>query len=182
MQAHHGAIVVQSEPGRGSDFELYFPCAEESAAALGTTEASGPASEGRSRHILYIDDDEGQLFGSKRMLERWGYRVSAYLEQREALDAVLAGKLRFDLVVTDFNMPGATGLEIARAIHSVLPDLPVIMVSGYITDDLRAQAESAGVRQLIAKPQDLEELRDAVQSIFFPLTKAPDRNQPGQQP
>ncbi|MEX2197462.1 MAG: ATP-binding protein [Burkholderiales bacterium] len=180
MQAHQGVIVVQSEPGRGSAFELYFPCADESAATLGTTEAAGPASEGRGRHILYIDDDEGQLFGSKRILERWGYRVSAYLEQREALDAVLAGKLRFDLVVTDFNMPGATGLEIARAIHNALPDLPVIMVSGYITDALRAQAESAGVRHLIAKPQDLEELRDAVQGIFFPLTKAPDRHQPRQ--
>jgi len=78
----------------------------------------------------------------------------------------------------DFNMPGATGLEIARSIHNTLPDLPVIMVSGYITDALREQAESAGVRQLIAKPQDLEELRDAVQSIFFPFTKTSDRNQP----
>jgi two-component system, cell cycle sensor histidine kinase and response regulator CckA len=178
MQAHQGVIVVQSAPGRGSAFELYFPCADDSAAALGTTEAAGPTSEGRGRHILYIEDDEGQLFASKRMLERWGYRVSAYLEQREALDAVLAGKLRFDLVVTDFNMPGATGLEIARAIHNALPDLPVIMISGYITDALRAQAESAGVRQLIAKPQDLEELRDAVQSIFFLPTETPDRNQP----
>ena len=178
MQSHQGVIVVHSEPGRGSRFELYFPCADDVAAALGTTETAGPASEGRGRHILYIDDDEGQLFASKRMLERWGYRVSVYLEQREALDAVLTGKLRVDLVVTDFSMPGTSGLEIARAIHSALPDLPVIMISGYITDALRAQAASAGVRELIAKPQDMEELRDAVQNIFFPAAKTLDRNQP----
>jgi CheY-like chemotaxis protein len=112
------------------------------------------------------------------MLERWGYRVSAYFEQREALDAVLSGKLRVDLVVTDFNMPGTSGLEIAKAIRAALPDLPVIIVSGYINDALRTQAAAAGVRELIAKPQDREELRDAVQNIFYPLGKVSDRDRP----
>jgi PAS domain S-box-containing protein len=168
MQAHHGEIVVHSEPGKGSTFELYFPCADEAAAALGTIEPARPTSEGRGRHILYIDDDESQLFASKRMLERWGYCVSAYIEQREALDAVLAGKLRFDLVVTDYSMPGTSGLEIARTIHDARPKLPVIMVSGYITDELRRQAASAGVRELIGKPQDLEVLRDAVHRLMAP--------------
>ncbi len=178
VQAHEGVIVVHSELGRGSRFELYFPRASEMAAALGTTEDAGPASEGRGRHILYIDDDQPQLFANKRMMERWGYRVSAYFEQREALDAVLAGKLRVDLVVTDFNMPGTSGLEIARAIRDALPDLPVIMVSGYINDALRTQAAAAGVRELIAKPQDREELRDAVQNIFYPPATTPDLKRP----
>lgn len=178
MQAHEGVIVVHSEPGKGSRFELFFPCANGVAAASDTTETAGRASEGRGRHILYIDDDQPQLFASKRMMERWGYRVSAYFEQREALDAVLSGKLRVDLVVTDFNMPGTSGLEIARAIRDALPDLPVIMVSGYINDALRTQAAAAGVRELIAKPQDREEFRDAVQNIFYPPAKMPDRNRP----
>jgi CheY-like chemotaxis protein len=52
------------------------------------------------------------------------------------------------------------------------------MVSGYINDALRTQAAAAGVRELIAKPQDREELRDAVQNIFYPVGKMPDRNQP----
>jgi len=178
MQTHGGVIVVRSEPGKGSRFELYFPCVNDVPAAPDTIEAAGPASEGRGRHILYIDDDQPQLFASKRMLERWGYRVSAYFEQREALDAVLSGKLRVDLVVTDFNMPGTSGLEIARAIRDALPDLPVILISGYINDALRTQAAAAGVRKLIAKPQDQEELRDAVQDIFYPPAKTPDRNRP----
>lgn len=169
VQAHAGAIVVHSEPGKGSRFELYFPCANEVAAVPDTIEPAGPVAEGRGRHILYIDDDQPQLFASKRMMERWGYRVSAYFEQREALDAVLSGKLHADLVVTDFNMPGTSGLEIARAIRDALPDMPVIMVSGYVTDELRREAAAVGVRQLITKPQDREELRDAVQNIFYPF-------------
>jgi two-component system cell cycle sensor histidine kinase/response regulator CckA len=176
-QALEGVIVVHSEPGKGSQFELYFPCANEVTAVPDTIEAAGQAAEGRGRHILYIDDDQAQLFASKRMLERWGYRVSAYFEQGEALDTVLSGNHRIDLVVTDFHMPGTSGLEIARAIRDARPDLPVIMVSGYINDALRTQAAAAGVRELIAKPQDREELRDAVQNIFYPVDKMPDRNQ-----
>jgi two-component system cell cycle sensor histidine kinase/response regulator CckA len=169
MQAHEGAIVAHSELGRGSRFELYFPRAQAVADTLGMTEDAGPTSEGRGRHILYIDDDEAQVFLIKRMLERWGYRVSAYLEQREALDALLAGEHRFDLVVTDFNMPGISGLDVARAIRDARPKVPVIVVSGYITDALRAQAAAAGVRELISKPHEVEELRDAVQRHMPPL-------------
>ena len=167
MQSHDGAIVAHSEPGKGARFELYFPRASESAAALGTTEKAGPASEGRGQQILYIDDDEAQVFMLKRMLERWGYRVSAYLEQREALAVLLAGA-HFDLVVTDFNMPGMSGLAIARQIRDARPGLPVIVVSGYITDALRAEAAAAGVRELIAKPHEIEELRDVVQRLIPP--------------
>lgn len=171
VQAHAGAIVVHSEPGNGSRFELYFPHSNDAGSAPVTNDVSRGTAEGRGRHILYIDDDQPQLFASKRMIERWGYRVSAYFEQREALDAVLSGTLRVDLVVTDFNMPGTSGLEIARGIHDALPDLPVIMISGYVNDELRTQAAAAGLRELIAKPQDLEELRDAMQNIFYPLDR-----------
>ncbi len=167
MQAHEGTIVVHTEPGNGSRFELYFPRAGE-AAALGTIENAGTASEGRGQHILYIDDDESQVFLIKRMLERWGYRVSAYIEQLDALGALLRGEQRFDLVITDFNMPGLSGLEVARKIRDARPDLPVIMVSGYVTDELRAQAEAAGVRELISKPPEVEELRDVVHRLLTP--------------
>ena len=168
MQAHEGAIVAHSEPGKGSAFKLYFPPAREVAATLGISEEAGAASEGRGQHILYVDDDEAQVFLVKRMLERWGYRVSAYLEQREALDALLADAPHFDLVLTDFNMPGLSGLEVARAIRDARPNLPVIVISGYITDELRARAAEVGVRDLIAKPHEVEELRDTVHRLLKP--------------
>ncbi|MDP1675208.1 MAG: response regulator [Burkholderiales bacterium] len=171
MQAHDGAILVHSEPGKGSRFELYFPRADEAVAALPVNaETAATSEEGRGLHILYIDDDEAQVYMLKRMLERWGYRVSAYIEQREALSAVLAGNIRFDLVVTDFNMPGMSGLEIARAIRDAQPDLPVIVVSGYITDALRAEAAAAGVKQLISKAHEVEELRDVLQGLVLRST------------
>jgi len=169
MQAHEGAIFVHSEPGKGSRFEVYFPHASGAVATLATPEKADAVGEGRGRHIVYIDDDEAQLFLIKRMLERWGYRVSAFLEQGEALAALRTGE-SVDMVVTDFNMPGISGLEVARAIRAARPQVPVIVVSGYITELLRTQASAAGVRELISKPHEVDELRDAVQRHLAPPT------------
>jgi CheY-like chemotaxis protein len=168
MHAHAGVIIAHSEPGRGSRFELYFPCASGDVAGATPPEEPGEASEGHGQHILYIDDDEGQVFLNKRLLERWGYKVSAYIEQREALDVLLSGKVNFNLVITDYNMPGVSGLEIARAIREAKVEVPVIMVSGYVTDALRAQARTAGVRELLSKPSDAEEFRDAIHRVLAP--------------
>jgi CheY-like chemotaxis protein len=168
MHAHQGAILVSSEPGKGSRFELYFPSSVASAGALGPSEVSGPASEGCGQQILYVDDDESQMFLLKRMLERWGYSVHTYREQREAIEAVKAGEIRFALVITDFKMPGLSGLEVACAVREARPELPVIMISGYINDELRAQATSAGIRELFSKPHEVEDLRDAVQRLIPP--------------
>lgn len=168
MQSHDGVIVTHSEPGRGSRFELYFPTERALVDALGNTESARPASEGRGQHIIYIDDDESSAFLFKRLLERWGYRASIYQEQREALDAICSGDIRADLVVTDFNMPGLSGLDVARAIGKALPDVPVIMVSGYVTAELRIEAAATGVRALFSKPVNMEELRDLLQELVPP--------------
>ncbi|HUF21434.1 MAG TPA: response regulator [Burkholderiales bacterium] len=167
MQAHHGAIDVHSEPGKGSRFELYFPVAGVLTEVSVAIEAASAASEGGGRHVLYIEDDDSQRFLMKRLLERWGYRVSAFAEQRSALDALHTGE-RIDLMITDFNMPGMSGLEVARAALEVRPDLPVILVSGYITDAVRTAATAAGASEVLPKPLDMEELRDTMQRLTPP--------------
>jgi len=68
-------------------------------------------------------------------------------------------------VVTDRNMPGISGLEVARELSRLRPELPVVLASGYITEELRAHALQAGVRQLIYKPNTVEELCDVVQRL-----------------
>jgi PAS domain S-box-containing protein len=171
MQNHAGAILVSSAPGKGSRFELYFPTAGSTVATLSPHELAGPSSEGAGQKILYLDDDESQLFMVKRMMERWGYSVVTYREQREAIEAVKAGEIYFELVITDFKMPGMSGLDVARALRDLRPELPVLMVSGYINDPLRAQATAAGVRELFSKPHEEEDLRDAVQLLLPPPTR-----------
>ena len=118
---------------------------------------SAPAP-GQGRRILYVDDDEAIVFLMTRLLERQGYRVSGHTDAREALAAVRAQPEEFDLAVTDYNMPGLSGLEVARALREIRPDLPVALASGYITEELRAEAPAAGVIELVYKPNTVDEL------------------------
>jgi two-component system, cell cycle sensor histidine kinase and response regulator CckA len=173
VQAHDGAIVVRSEPGSGSRFELYFPHAAAGTTPMAAEQGVGASEEGRGRNILCIDDDESQIFLIRRTLERSGYRVSACLDQREALDLLRSSPRPFDLVVTDFNMPGMNGLDLARAILKTHPALPVVVLTGYITDTLRAQAAEAGIAELISKPQETALLLRALQRLLPPASTVP---------
>jgi CheY-like chemotaxis protein len=116
---------------------------------------------GSCTRILYLDDDESLVFLVQRLLERRGFRVSGYIDQREALDALRADPAAFDLVVTDYNMPGMSGLDVARAVRLIRPDLSVAIASGFIDETLQMQAEGAGVRELIFKANAVEELCEA---------------------
>ena len=122
--------------------------------------ATPPCAVG-GRHILYLDDDESLVYLITRLLERRGFRVSGFIDQRKALDALRAAPTTFDLVVTDYNMPGMSGLDVAREVHSIRADLAVAVASGFIDESLRVQADVAGVKELIFKANAVEDLCEA---------------------
>ncbi len=159
--AHEANIEVESIPGEGSAFRIYFPAAEALVAEVTPPTDAAPV-QGKGKHVLYLDDEEAIIFLMKRLLERQGYRVSGYTEPRKALAAVAADPGQFDLAVTDYYMPGMSGLEVAQALKAIRPDLPVVMASGYITEELRAKAPAAGISELIYKPNTVEDLCEAV--------------------
>ena len=109
-------------------------------------------------HILYIDDDPVLVDLFTYMLERRGYRVSGYVNAFVALQTLRADPMNFDLVVVDQEMPAISGLQVARDVQSIRPNLPVALASGYITEELRLLARSAGVREVVFKPEAMKEL------------------------
>ena len=167
VATHRGAIAVRSSPGQGTHFDLYFPLQAETANAAAAIEPAAAAQrETNGQHVLYVDDDPIMLLTVQGLLQRRGYRVSCIEDPREALAALNDQPQAFDLVVTDFNMPVLSGIDVARDIARLRPDLPVVMTSGYFTDEVRAAALQAGVRSLLQKEYTLEQLGGLVQRIL----------------
>ena len=180
MQAHQGVIRIESAPGRGTTVHLYFPAVEAAAKSSEPEPVTVAPSRGRGQHVLYLDDEEALVLLVTRMLERQDYQVSGYTQAEAALAAVRADPGRFDLVVTDYNMPGMSGIDVAEELARIRPDLQVVITSGYISDELRQQAERVGVRHLIYKPNTVEELCEAVRKLTDP--KPPDADRPISRP
>ncbi len=166
LQSHDGVATVQSQPGQSATFSLYFPMlkADLSAPTVGSAAVLQPVLHAPLR-ILYIDDDAGLLFLVKRLLERRGDQVSIYLDANAALVALRAAPGEFDLVLSDYNMPGLSGLDVAREVRAIRPDLPVAITTGFMDELLEAQAAGAGVREVIFKAQAVGVFCDAVQRV-----------------
>ncbi len=136
------------------------------AVASGPADSSLPAAAGVRGSILYLDDEEAMVSLAARMLRALGYRVSGFVQPEKALSALKENPSGFDLVVTDYNMPRISGLQVARETASLRSDLPVMVTSGYVTDEMREKARAAGVRHLVAKPGSMDELCAVIENAL----------------
>jgi len=169
VQSHGGAITVDSTPGRGTTFTLYLKTAPVGAGASADAAAATAAfpklrREGEA-HILYLDDDEALVSLVTRLLKRSGYRVSGFGSPSVALSALKASPASFDLVITDFNMPEMSGLDVAREVKSIRTDVPVVIVSGFIDDDLLSRATAIGVQEVVFKATEVEEMTAVISRL-----------------
>ena len=189
LREHQALLDVVTTPSQGTSFVLYFPASaanqDDPATAPAPLMSEFGALEAMSMdedslpnegpHILYLDDDELITFLMKRLLEKKHYRVSVFVDASEALSAFCRDPAQFDLVISDYNMPGMSGLDFARAVKARSEQTPVAITSGHIHDSLRAEAPAAGVSELIYKPDTVEELFAAVDRLATTVVgKTPD--------
>ena len=185
VAGHRGAIAVTTSPGQGATFEIVLPVAEGAAAdvpvAIPTSAPPGALggaeeTEGRGRHVLYVDDEPSLVFLVTRLLKKRGFRVTSYDRGELAVQALRANPFGYDAVVTDYNMPGMSGLDVAREVRSANSSLPVAIISGYVSDELRAQTEKTGLAKLLYKENTVEQLCTSIVDLME--TMASEKHQP----
>jgi two-component system cell cycle sensor histidine kinase/response regulator CckA len=159
-----GFISVESEVGHGTTFRLRFPPAEVPLAATSDESKRGTAAA-TPRTVLVVEDETAVRNLVMASLGKRGYRVLAAASGQEALTLVKAEGGAIDLLLTDANMPGMTGIELVSALLAEKPSLPVIVMSGF-TEDLPRLVGFEDQITLLPKPFTPKELRDRVGHIL----------------
>jgi PAS domain S-box-containing protein len=151
VRTHGGAITVDTGPGRGTTFNVYLPAADAPAEAeVGPVQSAAPRLA-KGQHVLCVDDDDAMRRVLRRKLRRLGYQVSTSSSGEHALRRIRDVRASFDLVLTDLYMPGVSGLDVADIVRRERPSVPVLILTGTLTDDLRHMAQAMGVRGVIDK-------------------------------
>ncbi len=162
VKGHNGGVRVSSEYGKGTTFDIFLPDISPETERIDLLTAPEDENDGS---ILFVEDDEDQLQTTPRILRSLGYQVESSGDSREAAEKVQSGPDRYDLVITDYDMPGMNGVDLVRKMMEYAPYLPVIMISGR-QEAVAAAKEIAAIRYVLVKPYDKNELSAMIHSIL----------------
>jgi signal transduction histidine kinase/ActR/RegA family two-component response regulator len=164
VKSYNGDIKIYSEPGKGTSVNIYLPCIEADA-SIREKSVSEVISSGRER-ILLVDDEEYIIKMMKEMIERLGYRISAYTSSRIAYDEFRMNPYEYDLVITDQTMPDMVGTELAKELMRIRPNIPVIICTGFSEILSEEKAKAIGIREYISKPVVKSEISKAIRNVL----------------
>lgn len=163
LKSLEGAVQVHSELGKRSRFEVFLPIIETPVETA--EEPLKTLHQGKER-ILYVDDEKPIAEVGKLRLEHLGYEVTAKTSSIEAFELFKCAPDNFDLVITDLTMPKMTGLELARELTAVRPDIPIILCTGYHIQMTEKDPEKTGIQACLMKPIILNELAETVRTVL----------------
>ncbi len=157
VESYQGKIDVSSRLNYGSCFTVWLP---KSTLALNAEEIETISS----KRILLIDDDKSVLTLLKRKLTGIGHSVESFDDCQSAYDAFCHSPERFDLIISDLNMPKMTGIQFYEKVHAITPDKPFILITG-TPEQIETSSKLVTSSRLISKPIAFSELQRAIVDI-----------------
>ena len=157
VQAHAGALRVQTEPGRGTTIRVLFPSAAAGRGEAGKASGDKPAWTGRGT-VLVVDDEASVLGVSSKMVRRLGFDVLTARDGLEAVELYRARGAGISLVLLDLTMPRMNGEEALAELRALDPEVRVVLASGYDENDILARFAGKGLAGSIQKPYTMDRL------------------------
>ncbi|WDP91569.1 MAG: response regulator [Desulfobacter sp.] len=162
-----GRILVESEPGRGSEFTILIPRIQDTQCKnREDSPEDGTLPGGKGEHILVVDDEPVLIRLMETMLPKLGYRVTTFLTPGRALAYVLETGGDMDMVITDFSMPGMDGLEFASQVRASNPGIPILLCTGYSQDLTKEKMAAAGIDDFLMKPLTRDDLGKKIYDLL----------------
>ncbi len=170
ITSYNGTITCDSPPGLGTTFHITLPALTDQPQPTDTPKNETMPPVGSER-ILLIDDEEILANMTRTMLEKLGYQVTVRRSSLEALTTFQNQPDAYDLVITDQTMPGMTGIDLARRMLQLRPDLPIILCTGYSSLISEDKAKSAGIRGFALKPLAKKDLAVLIRRVLGKATE-----------
>jgi len=158
-----GHIDIQSVPGQGTVFSVYFPRAHGSD---NIKKEDHSVLKGGNEHILLIDDETMLLETMGDLIEDMGYRVTLASDSADAYKAFLAQPDQFDVIITDLTMPQMSGTELASKIYQVRPDIPIALHTGLAAEVPEDSLHNTGIKTIIRKPVLEKDLAKTIRNLL----------------
>ena len=159
-----GCIDVKSKLGEGTVFDVYFPVYKGEKKAF--NKRKGVENTRQGGEILFVDDEPTIAELAKISLEKRGYSVSPFSEPEAALSTFEQNPHAFHVVITDMSMPGINGLQLAKRVRILRPDLPIIICTGFSDKIDSSEINELGAIELVIKPFTAAELIRAVEKAL----------------